>query len=364
DLLDRLRQRRPRTSNGRPFLEIQYHSSDIKRGVRYLFLTRRQVIGAVVGLVVYVVFVAFSIRIGPEVVRDAWAREQYAAEQIERTEQGERLGGLVERFEALENEVADVRVQMAKIHLAYGFPNSDAKGQGGYPLSSETTPVPESIYAGKIRRGNGLERSISGDFAALETLLGEVDAFEVDHEDQVRFTPSLSPVRSQDFVLTSPFGMRTSPFTKEADFHAGIDLAAKTGTPILAPADGLVAFAGRYPLRQSVGWWRYGNLVALRHGDRYITLYGHCDEVKVRGGQKVKRGDVIATVGDTGWSTSPHLHYEVRRLVEGDERLSQPIDPRIYILDHEWRDAERILVRARHAPQAADFEPLPKTLRR
>ncbi len=163
-------------------------------------------------------------------------------------------------------------------------------------------------------------------------------------------------------MLTSPFGTRRSPFTKNLDSHPGIDLAATPGTPILAPADGLVVFAGRYPLRYSVSWWRYGNLVGLRNGDRFITLFGHCDEIKVRTGQKVRQGEVVATVGNTGWSTSPHLHYEVRKKEEGDD--FRPVDPRIYILDHRWRDEERLLVRARRAPDLRDFEPLPRRIRR
>jgi murein DD-endopeptidase MepM/ murein hydrolase activator NlpD len=99
----------------------------------------------------------------------------------------------------------------------------------------------------------------------------------------------------------------------------------------------------------------------LRHGDRFVTLYGHLDEIRVRRGQRVKQGDVLGAVGNTGWSTSPHLHYEVRRKEDGEFR---PVDPRIYILDHQWRDEERLLVRARSAPDLNDFEPLPRLLTR
>jgi murein DD-endopeptidase MepM/ murein hydrolase activator NlpD len=155
--------------------------------------------------------------------------------------------------------------------------------------------------------------------------------------------------------------MRRNPFTKAADFHAGLDLAAPPGTPVHATAAGVVVFAGRYDLRQSVGWWRYGNLVMVRHGDRFVSLYGHCQDVQVRVGQRVEQGQTIATVGNTGWSTSPHLHYEVRRRDAAEYR---PIDPRIYILDHRWRDEERLLVRARSAPDPGDYEPLPSSFGR
>jgi murein DD-endopeptidase MepM/ murein hydrolase activator NlpD len=222
--------------------------------------------------------------------------------------------------------------------------------------------VPDSIYSGVIRQAGALEARINEQLRVLETFVGEVQSFEAAHGDQVRTTPSTSPLRSDSFVLTSPFGNRRSPFTKKTDFHTGVDLAAPVGTPVYAPADGVVVFAGRYPLKQSVAWWRYGKLVALRHGSRFITLFGHCDEIRVRSGRKVKQGDEIATVGNTGWSTSPHLHYEVRH--RGEEGGFDPIDPRIYILDHQWRDQEQLLVRARVAPDRRNYEPLPRIIGR
>ena len=133
------------------------------------------------------------------------------------------------------------------------------------------------------------------------------------------------------------------------------------GTPVHAPAEAVVVFAGRYDLRQNVSWWRYGNLVVLRHDDRFVTLFGHLEAVDVKAGQRVDQGQVIGRVGNTGWSTSPHLHYEVRRFDAGDFR---PVDPRIYILDHRWRDEERLLVRARTSPDPGNYEPLPQRLSR
>ncbi len=348
------------TMDQRPFLEIQYHPHNIRRGVRYLFLTRRQFAGILLGSATYLAFLGFSLTIAPTVIGNYLAMEENEELVRQRSREGERLKTMVQQMADLEARSDDVRLEMSKIYLAYGFSDDGSLGKGGYPHTP--ADVPQSIYAATIRRGNGLHARISEQLGVLDAFLEEVRSFEESNREQVETTPSISPLRGENFVLTSPFGTRTSPFTKEIDFHAGIDLAAAVGTPIHAPASGVVAFAGRYPLRQSVGWWRYGNLVALRNGDRFITLFGHCDEIKVRSGQKVRQGDVLATVGNTGWSTNPHLHYEVRRFEPDRDFI--PIDPRIYILDHRWRDEERLLIRARNSPDSRGFEPLPRVLRR
>ena len=114
-------------------------------------------------------------------------------------------------------------------------------------------------------------------------------------------TPLGYPVRGW---ITSPYGYRRDPFTGRREFHEGVDIAAPIGAPIRAPADGVVVFAGRKP--------GYGKMVILDHGYGYSTAYGHCSKILVRIGQKVKRGQIIAKVGNTGRSTAPHLHYEVR----------------------------------------------------
>jgi len=348
-------------SRRRPFLEVQYHPSDIRKGVRYLFFTRRQAfwIGAVA--VAWLLIVVNGLVLAPAAISDLLAHREYAQLREERAEEGERLKERVAELAELEGRTEEARLRMAKVYLAYGFSEKEGShGKGGYPHAPEG--VPHSIFSDVIRRGNGLLARIGEQMGVLESFLGEVQSFEEAHRDQVRTTPSIIPLRGEDFVLTSPYGTRTSPFTKEIDFHAGIDLAAPVGTPIYAPADGVVAFAGRYPLKQSVGWWRYGNLVAMKNGDRFITLFGHCDEISVRAGDQVKQGDVIGTVGNSGWSTNPHLHYEIRRLEDDGEY--KPVDPRIYILDHRWRDEERVLVRARTSPDARDFEPLPRVIQR
>jgi murein DD-endopeptidase MepM/ murein hydrolase activator NlpD len=128
-------------------------------------------------------------------------------------------------------------------------------------------------------------------------------------------TPNIKPAKGW---FTSKFGYRLSPFTGKTAFHNGLDIAAAPGSPVYAPADGIVTYAG-----YDQG---YGKLVSIDHGYGVMTRFGHNSQLYVQVGQKVSRWDVIAAVGNTGRSTGAHLHYEVR--VNGIAR-----DPAIYILD-------------------------------
>jgi len=349
--------RRPREGT---VLEIQIHPSDIRRRVWYFFLRQRQINWGIAVTLAVVAFLGTNLFLAPRVIGNLLNRSRYDALVAERTRHGERLQELTDQMARLDHTSQDLHLKMNRIYLTYGLEGGQRSAGEGYPIAPRQ--VPESIYSGAIRRGNTLEAQITQQLQVLGTFIDEVQSFESAHGDQVLTTPSISPLRRSEFVLTSPFGNRLSPFTKERDFHPGLDMAAGTGTEIHAPAAGVVVFAGRYPLKQSVSWWRYGNMVALRNGERFITLFGHCNEVLVRSGEKVEQGQVIATVGNTGWSTNPHLHYEVRRLK--DDNDFEPVDPRIYILDHRWRDEEQLLVRARMAPDQKDYEPLPRLIGR
>jgi len=125
--------------------------------------------------------------------------------------------------------------------------------------------------------------------------------------------PSVWPVRG---LVTSPFGVRTSPYGEGPEMHAGLDIAARYGAPVAAAGGGQVIFAGR-----EAG---YGGLVIVDHGGRTDTLYGHLSALYVREGQQIRRGQVLGAVGATGRATGAHLHYEVR--VNGT-----PVDPRRYL---------------------------------
>ncbi|MEO7990937.1 MAG: M23 family metallopeptidase [Chryseolinea sp.] len=123
--------------------------------------------------------------------------------------------------------------------------------------------------------------------------------------------PAIQPISNKQLVaLASGFGMRTHPIYKVKKMHTGIDFAAAIGTPIYATADGTV-------LSVEVKFSGYGKMVEIDHGFGYRSRYAHMHEFNVRSGQRIKRGDLIGYVGNTGLSTAPHLHYEV--LINGGQ---------------------------------------------
>lgn len=138
-----------------------------------------------------------------------------------------------------------------------------------------------------------------------------------DRQSLLAATPSIAPARGP---IGSRFGYRIDPINGRQKMHAGLDITAPPGTPVRAPADGIVSFAG----------WddQFGKLVSIDHGYGVLSRYAHNSQIFVQVGQKVSRYDVIAAVGSTGRSTGPHLHYEVR--VNGIA-----VNPANYVLDNE-----------------------------
>ena len=144
---------------------------------------------------------------------------------------------------------------------------------------------------------------------SLQDLISKVAA----RLDYLNSIPSAYPVYG---TITSPFGMRKSPFGYGTEFHPGIDISVPVGTPVKAAGKGVVTYAG---------WLSgYGNAVIIDHGYGIESVYGHNSEILVKVGQSVKRGDIIAKSGNTGRSTGPHVHFEVR--VNGN-----PVDPMKYL---------------------------------
>ena len=149
----------------------------------------------------------------------------------------------------------------------------------------------------------------------LELSIHRLEQHLLDKESLLRSTPTLLPTKGW---ITSYYGPRISPTSRRKRMHEGLDIGAKPGTPIIAPADGRVLYAGTKP--------GFGKFVHIDHGYGVETFYAHSKRLYVKKGDIVARGRKIASIGSTGSSTGPHLHYEIR--VNGT-----PIDPLYYILD-------------------------------
>jgi murein DD-endopeptidase MepM/ murein hydrolase activator NlpD len=202
-----------------------------------------------------------------------------------------------------------------------GQGGDDEEGAPGAAVSAPPSPEPTAA-----RRGLGLAAwGVPGGRARAEALATGIEArggaFAQLVEklrgvrDRLAATPSIWPAAG---FVTSGFGWRLSPFTGRRHFHAGLDIAADTGTDIVAAARGRVAFAGPKGA--------FGQVVILDHGFGVRTLYGHTSAIHVKNGQPVERGERIASVGSTGRSTGPHVHYTV-------QLKGKSVDPADYVLD-------------------------------
>lgn len=334
-------------------IEIQIVPSDIRRDVRYVFFDRRRVVVAIIAMSLLLACVIGSMAAAPTVIRRVYKDNYLRAMRIERDIQRQQLRENVVQMTSLESSLEDHRVRVEKLITVYGLDRNLGAGGFSLPLHDKNDPADMQLDDAFHR-----EQALKHAMQRLQQQLQLLAEYEAANTDIVRHTPSILPLPSDQFVLTSPFGSRINPFTRAADFHKGLDLSSPTGTPIYATADGVVSFAGRFPLRQSVNWWRFGNVVVVNHADRFITIYGHCDTVKVKAGDQVKQGQNIATVGSTGWSTNSHLHYEVRTDLE-QPGTYVPIDPRIYILNYQWNNEAILLMRSRTSKDYKDLDPLP-----
>ncbi len=171
---------------------------------------------------------------------------------------------------------------------------------------------------------------VKAEFEKLDAAYEELSKFSIEQEQDVQFilerlsekrallagTPTLLPTLG---YITSEYGIRISPYDGRKKMHEGIDIANRYGAEIISPADGMVSFAGVKP--------GYGKLLVIDHGNGIETAYAHNAAFYVKATQKIKRGQRVAAVGNTGHSTGPHCHYEVRA-------RGLPVDPCWYVLDH------------------------------
>lgn len=199
------------------------------------------------------------------------------------------------------------------------WPASIGPIEGYFEKEAYNSPVQNSGESVAIQ-SNYSTISVRMDKVLRGTELREKEALQLwkdlsDKNDILLTTPSIRPTGGW---ISSTFGTRASPFSGDLSQHKGLDIAADTGTPIVAPASGIVSYASFDE--------GYGKLISIDHGHGIVTRFGHCSQMYVKVGQQVRRGDIIGAVGTTGRSTGPHLHYEVRL-------GGVPVNPEKFILE-------------------------------
>jgi murein DD-endopeptidase MepM/ murein hydrolase activator NlpD len=265
---------------------------------------------------------------------------------------------LMQKNESLKDDYYVLNEKVRKLQEQMG--NLEKRDNEVYRTIFEANPIPDSARAKamaqqqEIQLVQGMDQdnlatSIATSLNNLSSRMNwqtksyhDIDNFIKNKEQLLACTPAIQPVSNKDLKrIASGFGYRIDPVYKTTKFHAGLDFAAPLGTPIYATANGTVEVAGN----TGNG---YGNHVVINNGYGYSTLFGHMFRVKVRPGQKVKRGEVIGWVGNTGKSTGPHCHYEVHR--NGD-----PVDPVYYFYnDITPEQYDRLLKLAASSNQSFD----------
>lgn len=230
---------------------------------------------------------------------------------------------LLEKIDRLGNEMVRLREFDFRLRTAAGLEAKEGEssflGVGGADsLSSRAlmvaavahqTPSTDSL----TKELDRLSREMNDRSKSFQELIDQLEA----KRSVLASTPTIWPVKGW---LTAGFGYRRSPFTGLRQMHEGVDISNTVGTPVIAPADGLVSYAG--PLGG------FGNVISIDHGHKISTFYGHLHRQRASQGERVRRGDVIAFVGTTGRATGPHLHYEIQ--VNGSA-----VDPSKYVIDPE-----------------------------
>lgn len=235
-------------------------------------------------------------------------------------DQRAQIQAFAKEINGLKSEIVAMRKFEEKIR---DLADVEESGQGDAMLGVGG-PTPEALdpnipltekHHGLVREMHTQVEDLQDSLSVQRETLGELQEVLETRRSMLASTPTIRPTTGW---RSSGFGYRTSPFTGRKEFHQGLDIATRIGTPVVAPADGTITFAG---LKGALG-----RTIIIDHGYGMVTRYGHLKKCLVKPGTHVKRGDKIGLVGNTGRSTAPHLHYEVH--LNGI-----PVNPSKYILN-------------------------------
>jgi murein DD-endopeptidase MepM/ murein hydrolase activator NlpD len=225
----------------------------------------------------------------------------------------DHIGSTLDRVERFDQKLRAITLLSdPQRNLAMGPTETDPQAQQAGAVENQftrmTTGDAPVVLSGKLDK-------LSAEATRQEQSLQQLHDYFQDQKSLLASTPSIWPARGW---VTSDFGQRLDPYTADRVMHQGLDIAAPHGKDVVAPAEGTVVFAGLEG--------GYGNVLVIDHGYGIKTRYGHLAKITVKAGDRIKRGQIVAVVGNTGRSTGPHLHYEVR--VNGI-----PQNPRKFILE-------------------------------
>ena len=315
------------------FIVVADETQPVRRFELRKVLLKRAAIGAGV-------FVLALVALSVDYVRMRIDNRELASLRAETIDRRAKVAEFEKRLGSVDGRLAKLTELERKVRIIANLPGTAAAGgdevtavepdeepggQGGLDENYGDIPLRPDSRLPAIPEGADIPERVSllkqsADYLGViaesqaESLDALLESLAGKHE-RLASSPSIWPAKGW---LTSRYGYRTSPFTNRKQFHAGLDIAGAPGTPVVAPANGKVVFAGKKgPL---------GNAVIIDHGYGVRTQYGHNQEVTVKRGEKVERGQQIALLGNSGRSTGPHLHYVVE--VKGKTR--NPLD---YIFD-------------------------------
>lgn len=285
--------------------KVYYRYNPLTESYERVYRSPRQRLWAVVLRVGEIAAIAALVGLGVysmiELPREKMLRDDNRQLRAQITELDQRLSAALDVMDNLaERDNNFYRVMMQ------ADPISDAQRYAGLdPTEPDIAlnSLNDAALVGNVsRKMSALEQSIYTQIGSFEQLRD----LALQRKDMITHVPSIQPVADKDLRhMASGYGRRVDPVYGTVRFHEGMDFSAPIGTPVYATGDGVVKTAGRVMSG-------YGNMIDIDHGFNYLTRYAHLSEVLVKPGQQVKRGDLIGKVGNTGKSTGPHLHYEVR----------------------------------------------------
>ena len=271
-----------------------------KSGVKKISIPKVVFRNILIGSIVAILVALFVVYDYAGIKRDrsemARLREQNKEQQQQLRDLGMKIDEFSDRMEELLQTDKKIRV------LAYET-NRDKKLPLGIGGSVKETRIKDLLEKDHNTLIAGMRKNIEKlkeEANQREKSFNELLVFLREQKSILASTPSLWPVQGW---VTSEFGARRSPFRMGIEFHQGIDISTRFGKAIAAPADGFVVASGYEPAD--------GNTVRIEHGHGFSTAFLHLSKIAVKRGERVKKGEIIGYVGDTGRSTGPHLHYSV-----------------------------------------------------